>query len=313
MTTLIRRWLHYSFLRRHRPVVPWWAGEAPPVTSGNYSCLRVELLFTRDKAFYYSTVFIPGIILVTSSFITFWLEWSAAPARVVIGVTTLLTYFTTSNGFRTSLPVVSNLGAMNVWDGVCMFFIYASLLEFVAVNYIGRKKPHGDVVYTPGENLVMQFGRSREPTRRRQGEPCCTANPATGDVLSLRCADCEEAGELCIHAPRVSPFPVVENCVTEGGNGLRQRGNHVGSPLRIPGASTTEEIPLSPGNPATELVKTPHPIRIAKTIDVCSRVVFPACFAFFLLYFFVKYHAYAHAYLKHREDGMSYSVDGKTV
>lgn len=52
---------------------------------GNYSCLRVHLIFTRDRAFYFTTVFIPGIILVTSSFITFWLEWNAVPARVMIG------------------------------------------------------------------------------------------------------------------------------------------------------------------------------------------------------------------------------------
>lgn len=52
---------------------------------GNYSCLRVDLQFTRDRAFYFTTVFIPGIILVTSSFITFWLEWNAVPARAMIG------------------------------------------------------------------------------------------------------------------------------------------------------------------------------------------------------------------------------------
>ena len=53
--------------------------------TGNYSCLKVDLIFTRDRAFYFTTVFIPGIILVTSSFITFWLEWNAVPARVMIG------------------------------------------------------------------------------------------------------------------------------------------------------------------------------------------------------------------------------------
>lgn len=52
---------------------------------GNYSCLKVDLMFTRDRSFYFTTVFIPGIILVTSSFITFWLEWNAVPARVMIG------------------------------------------------------------------------------------------------------------------------------------------------------------------------------------------------------------------------------------
>ncbi|XP_013139103.1 PREDICTED: glutamate-gated chloride channel isoform X8 [Papilio polytes] len=123
---------------------------------GNYSCLKVDLIFTRDRAFYFTTVFIPGIILVTSSFITFWLEWNAVPARSMIGVTTMLNFFTTSNGFRSTLPVVSNLTAMNVWDGVCMCFIYASLLEFVCVNYVGRKRPLHNVVYRPGENPVTQ-------------------------------------------------------------------------------------------------------------------------------------------------------------
>lgn len=57
----------------------------PKISLGNYSCLKVDLIFTRDRAFYFTTVFIPGIILVTSSFITFWLEWNAVPARSMIG------------------------------------------------------------------------------------------------------------------------------------------------------------------------------------------------------------------------------------
>ena len=34
--------------------------------------------------------------------------------------------------------VVSNLTAMNLWDAVCMGFIYTSFLEFVVVNYLAR-------------------------------------------------------------------------------------------------------------------------------------------------------------------------------
>ncbi|CAL1271244.1 unnamed protein product [Larinioides sclopetarius] len=108
---------------------------------GNYSCLRVLLVFTRDKSFYISTVFVPGVVLVTSSFISFWLDINAVPARVMIGVTTMLNFCTTTNGFRSTLPVVSNLTAMNLWDGVCMFFIYASMLEFIIVNYLYRRLP----------------------------------------------------------------------------------------------------------------------------------------------------------------------------
>ncbi|XP_017053328.1 uncharacterized protein LOC108096319 isoform X4 [Drosophila ficusphila] len=167
---------------------------------GNYSCLRVDLIFTRDRAFYFTTVFIPGIILVTSSFITFWLEWNAVPARSMIGVTTMLNFFTTSNGFRSTLPVVSNLTAMNVWDGVCMCFIYASLLEFVCVNYVGRKRPLHNVVYRPGENPVTQASAAATPamsmmggaTPMSGGTPAASSSVATATPGTPRTADPEE-------------------------------------------------------------------------------------------------------------------------
>nr|XP_036672215.1 uncharacterized protein LOC108011881 isoform X5 [Drosophila suzukii] len=153
---------------------------------GNYSCLQVELTFTRDRAYYFTTVFIPGIILVTSSFITFWLEWNAVPARVMIGVTTMLNFFTTSNGFRSTLPVVSNLTAMNVWDGVCMCFIYASLLEFVCVNYVGRKRPLHNVVYRPGENPVTQASAAATPAMSMMGgaTPMSAGTPAASSSVA---------------------------------------------------------------------------------------------------------------------------------
>lgn len=62
-----------------------------------FSCLSVYLVFTRDKSFYFSTVFVPGMVLVTSSFISFWLDVNAVPARVMIGVTTMLNFCTTTN------------------------------------------------------------------------------------------------------------------------------------------------------------------------------------------------------------------------
>ncbi|XP_073984701.1 pH-sensitive chloride channel 1 isoform X10 [Rhodnius prolixus] len=208
----------------------------PPKGSwrGNYSCLKVDLIFTRDRAFYFTTVFIPGIILVTSSFITFWLEWNAVPARVMIGVTTMLNFFTTSNGFRSTLPVVSNLTAMNVWDGVCMCFIYASLLEFVCVNYVGRKRPLHNVVYRPGENPVTQGDKKSDGAAPNEIVTCtnCGPNP-------------------CTHTAN-------NGCATE----VRKK-------------------------------EPPHPIRVAKTIDVIARIIFPTAYAIFLIFFFIHYKGFS--------------------
>ncbi|XP_052848832.1 glutamate-gated chloride channel isoform X15 [Drosophila gunungcola] len=208
---------------------------------GNYSCLRVDLIFTRDRAFYFTTVFIPGIILVTSSFITFWLEWNAVPARSMIGVTTMLNFFTTSNGFRSTLPVVSNLTAMNVWDGVCMCFIYASLLEFVCVNYVGRKRPLHNVVYRPGENPVTQGEK-----RRDAGAP--------NEIVA--CTTCGGSNSPCTHSAN-------NGCATE-----------------------TCFVQVRKKEP-------PHPIRVAKTIDVIARITFPTAYAIFLIFFFVHYKGFS--------------------
>ncbi|XP_075971664.1 pH-sensitive chloride channel 1 isoform X9 [Anticarsia gemmatalis] len=246
---------------------------------GNYSCLKVDLIFTRDRSFYFTTVFIPGIILVTSSFITFWLEWNAVPARVMIGVTTMLNFFTTSNGFRSTLPVVSNLTAMNVWDGVCMCFIYASLLEFVCVNYVGRKRPLHNVVYRPGENPVTQrlpavlsrigiilaspleamaflhWARSEMP------EPECSGagdkkRESTGAADLVSCTACTGAPGSCTHT--ANNGGVSEPCFVQ----VRKK-------------------------------EPPHPIRVAKTIDVIARITFPTAYAVFLIFFFIHYKAFS--------------------
>ncbi|XP_026672512.1 glutamate-gated chloride channel isoform X1 [Ceratina calcarata] len=218
---------------------------------GNYSCLKVDLIFTRDRAFYFTTVFIPGIILVTSSFITFWLEWNAVPARVMIGVTTMLNFFTTSNGFRSTLPVVSNLTAMNVWDGVCMCFIYASLLEFVCVNYVGRKRPMHNVVYRPGENPVTQrlpavlsrIGIILASPLKREGGP--PTGGTTGPNEIVTCTNC---------GPNPCTHTATNGCTAE----LRKK-------------------------------EPPHPIRVAKTIDVIARITFPVAYFMFLTFFFIHY------------------------
>ncbi|XP_066582459.1 glutamate-gated chloride channel isoform X7 [Prorops nasuta] len=238
---------------------------------GNYSCLKVDLIFTRDRAFYFTTVFIPGIILVTSSFITFWLEWNAVPARVMIGVTTMLNFFTTSNGFRSTLPVVSNLTAMNVWDGVCMCFIYASLLEFVCVNYVGRKRPMHNVVYRPGENPVTQrlpavlnrigiILASPLGKKKREGGAVVSGGQQTGPNEIVSCTNC---------GPNPCTHTATNGCTAE---------------VILQFLSKCRNTPCQ-----MRKKEPPHPIRVAKTIDVIARIIFPVAYFMFLTFFFIHY------------------------
>ena len=54
--------------------------------SGNVSCLQVVLQLRRDLGQYWSELFLPDMILVATSFLTFWLDWSSVPARAILGV-----------------------------------------------------------------------------------------------------------------------------------------------------------------------------------------------------------------------------------
>lgn len=228
---------------------------------GNYSCLRVLLVFTRDKSFYVSTVFVPGVVLVTSSFISFWLDINAVPARVMIGVTTMLNFCTTTNGFRSTLPVVSNLTAMNLWDGVCIFFIYASMLEFIIVNYLYRKIPNHSSRPTSAplpESLRSHSSLSQASNRRvfsdsNVQQPTPTANSV----------------------PPVSANPDFPTLNHRLQSDKAMAAASVFAWLRRPQLFATPDIR--------------NRQRLAKSIDNISKLVFPMLFGTFTIGFFLTF------------------------
>jgi len=223
---------------------------------GDFSCLKVRLHFTRDKWFYYTTVFVPGMILVTSSFVTFFIEWNAEPARVMLGVTTMLNFFTTSNKFRSKLPVVSNLTAMNMWDGVCMFFIYASFLEFILVNYLARWVQDPEEQEKKKEHKLLESLKLVKTTLDMK-------HPHRGGTLGANLQAVEQKLKVLTAKP----------------------GSNEEDPEENPGAENSvdgEEPPKKNGS---------YTLAEIKKIDNYARRIFPLTYLIFVLYFFIKYHA----------------------
>uniref|UniRef100_A0AAN0N823 Glutamate-gated chloride ion channel n=1 Tax=Polyphagotarsonemus latus TaxID=1204166 RepID=A0AAN0N823_9ACAR len=110
--------------------------------TGEYSCINVDLIFKREFSYYLIQIYIPCSMLVIVSWVSFWLDPNAIPARVSLGVTTLLTMATQISGINASLPPVSYTKAIDIWTGLCLTFVFGALLEFALVNYASRSDAH---------------------------------------------------------------------------------------------------------------------------------------------------------------------------
>merc|ERR1719195_1244839 len=106
--------------------------------TGAYSCLRVKLTFARQLSFFIVTIYVHCFMIVIVSWMSFWIDHKAVPARVSLGVTTLLAMSTTQASINSSLPPVAYTKAIDVWSGVCVTFVFGALLEYALVNYASR-------------------------------------------------------------------------------------------------------------------------------------------------------------------------------
>ncbi|XP_045204206.2 glycine receptor subunit alpha-2-like isoform X2 [Mercenaria mercenaria] len=104
----------------------------------NYTCIMLEFDMTRSFGYYLTQVYIPSILIVILSWVSFWLDVDAVPARISLGLLTVLTMTTQSSGARSSLPKVSYVKAIDVWLAACLIFVFAALIEFAYVNVFSR-------------------------------------------------------------------------------------------------------------------------------------------------------------------------------
>lgn len=75
--------------------------------TGKFTCIEARFHLERQMGYYLIQMYIPSLLIVILSWISFWINMDAAPARVGLGITTVLTMTTQSSGSRASLPKVS--------------------------------------------------------------------------------------------------------------------------------------------------------------------------------------------------------------
>ncbi|XP_046577714.1 glycine receptor subunit alpha-2-like [Haliotis rubra] len=131
--------------------------------SGNYTCIRGDFQLSRNFGYYIAQVYVPSILIVILSWMSFWLDIDATPARISLGLLTVLTMTTQSSGARASLPRVSYVKAIDVWMAMCLIFVFAALLEFAYVNVMARVERRRQTISgnsrpsVSGEELALEL------------------------------------------------------------------------------------------------------------------------------------------------------------
>ncbi|VDO83363.1 unnamed protein product, partial [Haemonchus placei] len=110
----------------------------------NFSCLEGNLYLSRSIGYNLVQSYIPTGLIVMISWVSFWIDRRAVPARVTLSFTTLVSLTTLGNGLRFGLPQVSYVKAIDLWYGACMLFVFSALLEFAIINSYMRKSEKFD-------------------------------------------------------------------------------------------------------------------------------------------------------------------------
>lgn len=113
--------------------------EIQNLSSGDYIRLYCEIHFVRSMGYYLIQIYVPASLIVMISWVSFWLHRNATPARVALGVTTVLTMTTLMSSTNAALPKISYIKSIDVFLGTCFVMVFASLLEYASVGYIGKR------------------------------------------------------------------------------------------------------------------------------------------------------------------------------
>ncbi|CAH1264590.1 GABRB3 [Branchiostoma lanceolatum] len=108
--------------------------------TGNYWRLVFSFQLYRQIFYFILQTYLPMILLVILSWVSFWVNHESVPARVTLGITTVLTMTTLTSAARSSLPKISYIKAIDVYMVMCFLFVFAALLEYAAVNFQSNQR-----------------------------------------------------------------------------------------------------------------------------------------------------------------------------
>ncbi|KAB0401295.1 hypothetical protein E2I00_005906 [Balaenoptera physalus] len=174
--------------------------------TGEYIVMTVYFHLRRKMGYFMIQTYIPCIMTVILSQVSFWINKESVPARTVFvtikyfvsllfcfeGITTVLTMTTLSISARHSLPKVSYATAMDWFIAVCFAFVFSALIEFAAVNYftnVQMEKAKRKTSKAPQEIPAAPVLREKHPEAPLQSTYSLTDSGISAFDTSVKYSD----------------------------------------------------------------------------------------------------------------------------
>lgn len=129
--------------------------------------------------YYLIQIYIPSSLIVVISWVSFWLHRNASPARVQLGVTTVLTMTTLMSSTNAALPKISYVKSIDIFLGTCFLMVFAALLEYATVGYLGKRIAMRKVHLQHAQSQAQARIFAQLQAQGAQGEPVPPAGTAS--------------------------------------------------------------------------------------------------------------------------------------
>ncbi|XP_012348266.2 glycine receptor subunit alpha-3-like [Apis florea] len=247
--------------------------------AGNFSSISITFKLAREMGFFMMDYYIPSILIVVISWVSFWLHMDASPPRIVLGTNTILTFMTLASKVENSLPKVSYIKASEIWFLGCTIFLFAAMVEFAFVNTIYRRKKTVPLKKVNSKYILKSTLTPK--LARKQFQKNTTGLERSRSWSSLDNTNINDQDYSSQNYLTVHSFPSTLNIPSVKIDEDKDQKCSIESITSV--NSTSSPKPFSRRATLAQLhnFTTMTPQEIAQWIDRRSRIVFPVAFIIF--------------------------------